>query len=155
MQILLLIIASAFSGIFAGMGMGGGTFLIPILSLFFNVSQLICQSTNVVCFLILAIICSLVYAKNKLIDYKVVLCVIIPSVTLSTIASIFAIKVSSDILQICFSCFIILIGIFYFIKAILDIKKVKEKDEKDSQKFLKIWLSFSFLKVIYFSKFYN
>ena len=137
MQILLLILASAFSGIFAGMGMGGGTFLIPILSLFFGVSQLICQSTNVVCFLLLAIICFVVYAKNKLIDYKVVFCVIIPSVTLSTIASIFAIKVNSNILQICFSCFIILIGIFYFLKAILKIKKEKEQDEILSRKYLK------------------
>lgn len=138
MQILLLIIASTFSGIFAGMGMGGGTFLIPILSLFFGVSQLICQSTNVVCFLVLAIVCFVVYAKNKLIDYKVVLCVVFPSVILSTIASIFAIKVSSNILQICFSCFIILIGIFYFIKAILDIKKEKEKEDFENRKYLKI-----------------
>lgn len=138
MQILLLIIASTFSGIFAGMGMGGGTFLIPILSLFFGVSQLICQSTNVVCFLVLAIVCFVVYAKNKLIDYKVVLCVVFPSVILSTIASIFAIKVSSNILQICFSCFIILIGIFYFIKAILDIKKDKEKEDFENRKYLKI-----------------
>ena len=84
MRIFLLITASAFSGIFAGMGMGGGTFLIPILSLFFGVSQLICQSTNVVCFLILAIICFFVYARNKLIDYKVVLCVVFPSVTSSS-----------------------------------------------------------------------
>ncbi|MBQ4541455.1 MAG: sulfite exporter TauE/SafE family protein [Clostridia bacterium] len=138
MQILLLIIASTFSGIFAGMGMGGGTFLIPILSLFFGVSQLICQSTNVVCFLVLAIVCFVVYAKNKLIDYKVVLCVVFPSVILSTVASIFAIKVSSNILQICFSCFIILIGIFYFIKAVLNIKKEKEKEEFENRKYLKV-----------------
>ena len=138
MRILLLIIASAFSGVFAGMGMGGGTFLIPVLSLFFGVSQLICQSTNVVCFLILAIICFVVYAKNKLIDYKVVLCVVFPSAILSTIASIFALKISSNILQICFSGFIILVGIFYFLKAIFKIKKDKEKEENDDRRFLKV-----------------
>ena len=138
MQILLLLIASAFSGIFAGMGMGGGTFLIPILSLFFGVSQLICQSTNVVCFLLLAIICFIIYAKNKLIDYKVVLCVVFPSVTLSTFASVFAIKLSSNILQICFSCFIILIGIFYFIKAIFKIKKDKDEERNSNIKYLNV-----------------
>ena len=137
MRILLLIIASTFSGIFAGMGMGGGTFLIPILSLFFGVSQIICQSTNVVCFLILAVVCFVVYAKNKLIDFRVVLCVVFPSILLSTIASIFALKISSNILQISFSCFIILIGIFYFIKSILLIKNEKEKREFDNKKFLK------------------
>ena len=137
LQILLLITASIFSGIFAGMGMGGGTFLIPILSLFFGVSQVICQSTNVVCFLILAIFCFVVYAKNKLVDYKVVLCVVFPSTLLSTFASIFALKISSNILQICFSCFIILVGIFYVIKTILKMKNDKEKSEFESKKFLK------------------
>ena len=61
MQILLLLLVSGLSGIFAGMGMGGGTFLIPLLSIFFNVPQIICQSTNVVCFVVVAIICFAIY----------------------------------------------------------------------------------------------
>lgn len=138
MQILLLILVSIFSGIFAGMGMGGGTFLVPALGLFFGVSQMICQSTNVICFLFLSIICSVVYAKNKLIDYKVVLCVIFPSTLLSALASIFAIKINSNTLRICFSCFIILIGIFYFVKAFIEILKAKKKRDFQNQKFLKI-----------------
>lgn len=134
MQILLLLLASCFSGIFAGMGMGGGTFLIPLLSLFFSTEQIICQSTNVVCFVFLAIICTIIYAKNKLIDYKVVLCVIFPSTAIATLASIFAVKTSSEILQICFSIFIILIGVFYFIKSILAMKKEKEKTQEKNSK---------------------
>lgn len=123
MQIFLLLLAACFSGVFAGMGMGGGTFLIPVLSLFFGVSQIICQSTNVICFSIVAVICSVIYVKNKLVDYKVVLCVVVPATALATIASVFAIKTSSAVLQFCFSCFIILLGIFYFVRAIKQIKK--------------------------------
>lgn len=130
MQVLLLLLASCFSGVFAGMGMGGGTFLIPLLSLFFGVEQIICQSTNVVCFVVLAIICSVIYAKNKLIDYKVVLCVVIPATAIATLASIFAIRTNSNILQICFSVFIILVGILYFIKTIFAMKKKAKKNEK-------------------------
>lgn len=126
MQILLLLAVSCFSGIFAGMGMGGGTFLIPLLSLFFGIEQIICQSTNVLCFVLLAIICSVIYAKNKLIDYKVVLCVTFPATAIATLASIFAVKTSSDVLQICFSIFIILVGAFYFIKTIVAMKKNKK-----------------------------
>ena len=122
MRILFLLLASCFSGIFAGMGMGGGTFLIPILSLFFGVEQIICQSTNVICFIFLAIFCAIVYIKNRLIDYKVVFCVAIPATIIATISIIFAIKIDSNILQICFSLFIILIGIFCFIKAIKSLK---------------------------------
>lgn len=122
MQILFLLLASCFSGVFAGMGMGGGTFLIPLLSLFFGVEQIVCQSTNVICFVFLAIICSVIYIKNKLIDFKVVICVAIPATIIASFASIFAIRTDSNILQICFSCFIILVGIFYFIKTIKEMK---------------------------------
>ena len=126
MQILLLLVASCFSGIFAGMGMGGGTFLIPLLSLFFGVEQIICQSTNVICFVFLAIICTVIYIKNKLIDFKVVFSVIFPATIIATLSSIFAIKTDSNVLQICFSCFIILVGIFYFVKTIILMKKKKK-----------------------------
>ena len=126
MQILFLLLASCFSGVFAGMGMGGGTFLIPLLSLFFGVEQIVCQSTNVICFVFLAIICSVIYIKNKLIDFKVVICVAIPATIIASFSSIFAIRTDSNILQICFSCFIILVGIFYFIKTI---KLMKNKSK--------------------------
>ena len=54
MQFLFLVLVGVLSGIFAGMGMGGGTFLVPLLSLLFGVEQIICQSTNVICFVVLA-----------------------------------------------------------------------------------------------------
>ncbi len=130
MQVLLLLLASSFSGIFAGMGMGGGTFLIPLLSLFFGIEQIICQSTNVICFVFLAIICAIIYAKNKLIDYKVLVCVVIPSTAIATVASLLALKTSSNILQLCFSIFIILVGVFYFIKTLILIKKSKKNTVK-------------------------
>lgn len=126
MQILLLLLASCFSGIFAGMGMGGGTFLIPLLSLFFGVEQIICQSTNVICFVFLAVICFVVYAKNKLIDYKVLICVVIPATAIATLGSLFALNTNSTVLQFCFSCFIILVGILYFVKTIIAMKNKKK-----------------------------
>lgn len=125
MRILLLLLASAFSGIFAGMGMGGGTFLIPILSLFFDVEQVICQSTNVVCFIVLASICFVLYIKNKLIDFKALICVSVPASVLAFFSSFFALKISSDVLGICFAIFIIFVGIFYFIKTLVQMKNKK------------------------------
>ena len=125
MRILFLLLSSAFSGIFAGMGMGGGTFLIPLLSLFFGVEQIICQSTNVVCFIVLGIICFVFYVKSKLIDFKALFCVSVPAATLAFFSSFFAIKIESNILSVCFAIFIILVGIFYFIKTIFLMKNKK------------------------------
>lgn len=127
MQVLLLLLISCFSGIFAGMGMGGGTFLIPLLSIIFGVKQIICQSTNVVCFIVLASICFVVYLKNKLIDLRALFFVSIPASIIAFFASLFAIKTDSNVLRICFAGFIILVGIFYFVKTLISIRKKKAK----------------------------
>ncbi len=126
LEVLLLLLVSCFSGVFAGMGMGGGTFLIPLLSIFFGVEQIICQSTNVLVFVVLAIICFAIYAKNKMIDYLALICVSVPATIIAVLASIFAIKTSSAVLKICFACFIILVGVFYFVKTLITIKKKKK-----------------------------
>lgn len=127
MRVLLLLLISIISGIFAGMGMGGGTFLIPLLSLFFGVEQIICQSTNIICFAVVASICFVIYIKSKLIDFKVLLCVAIPATIIALFSSFFALKIKSHILSICFASFIILIGILSFIKAV---KSLKNKSQK-------------------------
>lgn len=123
LQVLFLILISCFSGVFAGMGMGGGTFLIPLLSLFFGIEQIICQSTNVVCFIVLAIICFVIYIKNKLIDFFALIAISVPASIIAFFSSFFAIKTSSNVLRICFAVFIILVGIFYLVKTILAMRK--------------------------------
>ena len=125
MRFLLYILVSVFSGVFAGMGMGGGTFLIPMLSLFFGIEQLICQSTNVVCFVILAIFCFVAYIKNKMIDFKILICVAVPATIISFISSVFAIKINSNILHIAFAVFILIIGVLSLVQNIKELKNKK------------------------------
>ena len=123
MRFFLLILTGVFSGIFAGMGMGGGTFLVPLLALCFGVEQIFCQSTNVVCFLILAIVCFVIYVKKKLIDFRVMICVGIPAMIIEGVACIFSLKIHSDILRMIFAGFIILVGVVTFVMNILPKKK--------------------------------
>ena len=127
MRFFLILLISCFSGIFAGMGMGGGTFLIPLLSLIFSVPQIICQSTNVLCFVVLASICTVIYIKNKLVDFKALICISIPASLIAFFASLFALKTSSELLGILFACFIILVGVFYFVKTVVTIVKNKKQ----------------------------
>lgn len=127
MRGFFILLTALISGIFAGMGMGGGTFLIPALSLIFGYMQTICQSTNVVCFIVLGFLCFFIYKRNNLIDFKVVLSVSIPACIVSIIFTIFSIKIASDILKYCFAGFIILFGIFYFITALMRIIKKKSQ----------------------------
>lgn len=125
MRFLLLVLSGLFSGVFAGMGMGGGTFLVPLLSLCFGVEQIFCQSTNVVCFLILAVVCFVIYVVKKLIDFKVMLCVGLPAMVVAGLACILSIKIHSNVLRIIFASFIILIGVVMLVMNILQNKKKK------------------------------
>ena len=97
MRFLLLILVGFSSGIFAGMGMGGGTFLVPLLSLCFGVEQIFCQSTNVLCFLILAIVCFVIYVVKKLIDFRVMIFVGVPASIVAGFACLFSLKIHSNI----------------------------------------------------------
>ena len=125
MRFLFLILIGLFSGVFAGMGMGGGTFLVPLLSLIFNVGQIYCQSTNVICFLCLAVVCFVIYSIKKLIDFRVVVCVGLPATLLAAFACIFSLRINSAILKRVFGGFIILVGLFMFFGTIFS-KKTKE-----------------------------
>ncbi len=125
MQFLLYILVSILSGVFAGMGMGGGTFLIPMLSLFFGISQILCQSTNVFCFIVLAIFCFIAYVKNKLIDFKILLFVAAPATIISFFSSFFALKINSEILHVLFAVFILAIGIISLVSSVIELKNKK------------------------------
>ena len=59
------IIIGFVSGIIGGLGMGGGTVLILLLSLFSNVEQHIAQGSNVIFFVPMSIAAIIVFIKNK------------------------------------------------------------------------------------------
>ena len=64
------------SGIISGMGIGGGTILIPALAVLVGVDQHIAQSVNLLFFIPTAIIALTVHVKNKRIDLKMALPII-------------------------------------------------------------------------------
>ncbi|MBR3885822.1 MAG: sulfite exporter TauE/SafE family protein [Clostridia bacterium] len=123
MRFFFLILVGFSSGIFAGMGMGGGTFLVPLLSLCFGVEQIFCQSTNVLCFLILAVVCFVIYAFKKLIDFRVMMLVGLPASVVAGAACIFSLKIHSNVLKIVFAGFIILIGLVMLISNFIPKKE--------------------------------
>ena len=64
MDIVYLILAGFAGGIISGMGMGGGTLLIPILTVFLGMSQKLSQGINLLVFLPVALVAIIVYAKK-------------------------------------------------------------------------------------------
>ena len=51
MQYFLYVLFGLLGGLIGGMGMGGGTILIPLLTLFLNIPQLQAQTINLISFI--------------------------------------------------------------------------------------------------------
>lgn len=122
-------LAGAIGGILGGMGMGGGTLLIPILTFFLKVEQKTAQAINLFSFVPMAIIVLIVHAKNKLIDIKGLLPLAISAVALSILGSYILRFVDGNIQTKLFGGFLTILAI---VKFIVTVKGQKERDKKEN-----------------------
>ena len=130
MKTFLLILFGFLSGIIGGMGMGGGTLLVPLLS-FLDLEQKTIQAINLISFLPMCAVALGVHFKNKLVQTKHVLWLIIPAVLLSVVGALCADKADNKVLRICFGVFLIAVGTWQLIVAVKFAVK-SHKDKSDS-----------------------
>ncbi|MBQ3213936.1 MAG: TSUP family transporter [Clostridia bacterium] len=107
----LYVLVGVLGGIAGGMGLGGGTILIPLLSIFLGVVQKQAQFFNVFSFVIMAIFVIFIHIKNKLIS-------VFPAVVFAIFGCIFAIlsailvkDVSNSSLKVWFGIFLIVLAV--------------------------------------------
>ena len=110
------------SGVIAGMGMGGGTLLIPILTIFLEVEQHNAQGINLLAFVPTAVVAIVIHAKNKLISFKVGIPIIIGGIISAIVGSLIAMQLSSQVLKRVFGVFLLLIGIWQIVFTIVSSK---------------------------------
>lgn len=113
---MLLIIIGLISGIISGMGIGGGTVLIPALIFIVGTSQHIAQSVNLAAFLPTAFIALIIHAKNKHIRYLMALYIFLSGTAGAVIGSYVALSMSSKSLRKLFGVFLLLMGIYEFLR---------------------------------------
>ncbi|MDE7337455.1 MAG: sulfite exporter TauE/SafE family protein [Clostridia bacterium] len=118
MEILYLILGGIVGGIIGGMGMGGGTLLIPILTIFLGIEQKNAQAINLIAFIPMAIIVTVINMKRKDIDYKSVLTVAAPALVTSIVSSLFVGKIDGKILSVGFAIFLIILGVIMMISTL-------------------------------------
>ena len=117
MQIFLLILFGFLSGIIGGMGMGGGTLLVPLLS-FLDLEQKTIQAINLVSFVPMCCVALGFHARNKLIKPTGIWWIIIPAL-LAAVGGAFCADIAGNkILRLCFAVFLISVGIWQLIVAI-------------------------------------
>ncbi|MBR4003420.1 MAG: TSUP family transporter [Clostridia bacterium] len=125
MNQVFFILIGLISGIAGGMGMGGGTLLIPLLSIFLGVVQKEAQLLNVFSFVIMAIFVVYIHIKNKLIN-------VFPAIMFSVLAAVFAVifsllvkDISNTTLKTFFGVFLIILALIQAFSLI--IKKRQKK----------------------------
>lgn len=112
----VLLIFGFLAGIIGGMGMGGGTLLIPLLTIFTGLSQIIAQGYNLIAFLPMSIIAICIHIKNGYIDKKYLVLIVISGILFAVLGSFLANLTPKNVLKILFGAFLIVLSIFEFIK---------------------------------------
>lgn len=129
MEWLFLIIFGLIGGLLGGMGMGGGTLLIPLLTIFIGIEQQIAQGINLISFIPMAGIALIIHTKNKLVNYKIGLPIMLSGVLSSVGGALLANVTNSQQLRVYFGVFLIVLGImqiaslFLFPKSLNKSKK--------------------------------
>ena len=113
-RIILLVLAGIAAGALGGMGMGGGTILIPVLTIFFGAEQKQAQAINLVAFIPMAIASLIVHVKNKRVETKGILWIIITATVLSLAGSMVAQSINGEILKRIFGGFLLLLSVAQF-----------------------------------------
>ena len=133
-RILIFIIIGIAGGLIGGMGMGGGTLLIPLLTLFTATDQHLAQAVNLIAFIPMSAVALIIHIKNKLVEYRLVLITALPAVTASVLASLLSKRVEGDALGMYFGIFLMCLGVYQLVSAIIVlVKKKKLKDGKKSK----------------------
>lgn len=121
--IILYVGLGLVSGIFGGLGMGGGTLLIPLLSIFLGMEQKLCQGINLVSFIVMALFSLIIHYKNGYIQTKGIFYIILSGVVFSFAGSMLANVLPSEILRISFGVFLCGLAVYQFVKAFFEKKK--------------------------------
>lgn len=113
-KIILLAVSGIAAGILGGMGMGGGTILIPLLTIFFNVGQKDAQAINLVAFIPMAMVSLAIHIKNKRVKKEGLLWIIVPAVLTSVGGGFAAQAVNGEVLKRIFGGFLLLLSVVQF-----------------------------------------
>ncbi|MCI8728485.1 MAG: sulfite exporter TauE/SafE family protein [Clostridia bacterium] len=122
---MLYVIAGIVGGIIGGMGMGGGTLLIPILTIMLDIPQKTAQAINLVSFIPMAAVTLVIHVKNKLVDKKSILYVCLPALFTTALSSIAVRYIDTVLLKKAFGVFLIVLGITFFTASV--VKTIKNK----------------------------
>lgn len=126
------ILIGMFSGIFSGIGMGGGSILIFLLKTFSGLEQHLAQATNLIYFIPTAIAAIIVNYKEKNIDVKLAKFISIYGAIGAGIGAILSINMNVWYLQKIFGIFLAIIAIHEIYTLFKEYKIYRNRNTKSS-----------------------
>lgn len=124
---MIPILAGLFSGIISGMGIGGGTILIPALIFFLNIGQHEAQGVNLLFFIPTAIVSLWIHIKNHSVNFKIVWPIILSGLFGAVGGALLAGFIQAKLLRRLFGIFLLAMGLYEFFKKDKKSKKTEEK----------------------------
>ncbi len=122
MAFYLLFLCGILGGVLGGMGMGGGTVLIPLLTIFCGVEQQVAQGLNLLSFLPMSLLALSVHAKNGLLKKEGLLYLTLPALGLSVLGALCASFLPARLMRRLFGGFLIVLSFVQF-RSVLAVKK--------------------------------
>ncbi len=97
--------------------MGGGTLLIPLLTIFLGLDQKLSQGINLLSFLVMSLIALVIHYKNGYIKGKSIWIIILVGVIFSAIGALVASILPSKALRIAFGGFLCILSVIELVKV--------------------------------------
>ena len=118
MAFLVFLLCGVAGGVLGGMGMGGGTALIPLLTIVCGVPQGAAQGVNLAAFLPMSALALSVHAKSGLLEERGIAWIISPALLFSVLFSLLAAVLPARALRSGFGVFLVVLSFFEFRSAL-------------------------------------
>ena len=121
-----LILVGVISGIITGLGMGGGSILILILTSFLSIDQHVAQAMNLIFFIPTSIVSIIIHIKNNNVEKAIGKKLLLSGIIGGAGGAILAQHIKANNLRRYFGIFLLLIGIYEIVTTI----KIHLKEKK-------------------------
>ena len=123
-----VVLIGFFSGIISGMGIGGGTILIPALLFLTEITRQQAQGVNLVYFVPTAITALITHQKKGDLDWKTAKPIALSGLAGAAAGAFLAVSLGSGLLRKLF-------GGFLFLMGLSEIFKTRKKEDKGEEKY--------------------
>ncbi len=131
-----VVVVGVLAGIVSGMGIGGGTILIPALLFLQDMNQQQAQGINLIYFVPTAVIALITHIRNKKIEVKAVKSIVLTGLIGAAIGAFLAVKMDATLLRKFFGGFLLFMGlseVFHKAKHKNEIKEGSKQYMNDIQ----------------------